>query len=262
MESFIINSKTTSTRSMNFPKTMLPAFLICGENNAIVDYTKKFLQRNFCKRKISPECVCYDCCKISNNQHHNVVWFSNESEYTKDSFELIFEKTFFILEDNELFFFVIDNAENMNITTANKMLKILEEPPRGYHFILLTKNIHFIIETIRSRCYIIELNEQSSTQYNDEIYSFFTSSINNFSHFELEKILLRKKPGHRQSLIILQELVAFFSQNIKNNHQLSYQDSSYEKLKILTSLLHSPPKSGGSKLLWKYLFMQFKSIFS
>ncbi len=42
-------------------------------------------------------------------------------------------------------------AEKMNIQTANKLLKILEEPPEKTLFILITENTEAIITTIKSR---------------------------------------------------------------------------------------------------------------
>jgi DNA polymerase-3 subunit delta' len=49
-------------------------------------------------------------------------------------------------------------AEKMNTEAANKLLKIIEEPPEKTVFILITENEQDIIETIRSRCQILNFN--------------------------------------------------------------------------------------------------------
>lgn len=49
-------------------------------------------------------------------------------------------------------------ADKMNIEAANKLLKIIEEPPQKTVFILITENEQDIIETIRSRCQILNFN--------------------------------------------------------------------------------------------------------
>ncbi len=49
-------------------------------------------------------------------------------------------------------FVLIDSAERMNLVSANAFLKILEEPPAGVHFILVTSQRQRILPTVRSRC--------------------------------------------------------------------------------------------------------------
>ena len=49
--------------------------------------------------------------------------------------------------------------ERMNQTSANKILKLLEEPPRQTHFILASENPELLLETIRSRVQRIDLKK-------------------------------------------------------------------------------------------------------
>jgi DNA polymerase-3 subunit delta' len=51
--------------------------------------------------------------------------------------------------------FLVDDAENMNDSAANALLKILEEPPPTSHIILLTARPAMLAATIRSRCQVI-----------------------------------------------------------------------------------------------------------
>ncbi|MEE9361903.1 MAG: DNA polymerase III subunit delta' [Cellulophaga sp.] len=46
-------------------------------------------------------------------------------------------------------------AEKMNISAANKLLKLIEEPPQKTVFILIAEDEEQIIQTIRSRCQIL-----------------------------------------------------------------------------------------------------------
>jgi len=50
---------------------------------------------------------------------------------------------------------VIWMAEKMNIAAANKLLKLIEEPPEKTVFILIAENEEQIINTIRSRCQVL-----------------------------------------------------------------------------------------------------------
>lgn len=47
---------------------------------------------------------------------------------------------------------IIWMAEKMNIASANKLLKLIEEPPEKTLFLLITEEEENIIQTIRSRC--------------------------------------------------------------------------------------------------------------
>jgi len=46
-------------------------------------------------------------------------------------------------------------AEKMNTAAANKLLKLIEEPPEKTVFLLITENEEHILQTIRSRCQIL-----------------------------------------------------------------------------------------------------------
>jgi len=71
--------------------------------------------------------------------------------------------------------FIIWMAEKMNLNTANKLLKILEEPPEDTKFILITRKTDDILDTILSRCQIHHFNAIPIEKIKEkikEIYSF------------------------------------------------------------------------------------------
>lgn len=47
---------------------------------------------------------------------------------------------------------LVDDAHRLNGPSANILLKVLEEPPPGTHFILVTHRPEAVLQTIRSRC--------------------------------------------------------------------------------------------------------------
>jgi DNA polymerase-3 subunit delta' len=51
--------------------------------------------------------------------------------------------------------FIIDEAEKMNDSAANALLKTLEEPPPTTHLVLITSKPDSLLQTIRSRCQTI-----------------------------------------------------------------------------------------------------------
>lgn len=47
---------------------------------------------------------------------------------------------------------VIDNIHNMTYEASNRLLKVLEEPPEGFSFFLITHDITQVFDTVLSRC--------------------------------------------------------------------------------------------------------------
>ncbi len=54
-------------------------------------------------------------------------------------------------------FFIIDMAHTMTTEAQNALLKILEEPPKGVFFILLSQNASALLATVRSRAPVLRL---------------------------------------------------------------------------------------------------------
>ncbi len=71
----------------------------------------------------------------------------------KDALDLIHRANLYpVAGTNKVF--IIWLAERMNLNAANKLLKLLEEPPEDAYFILTTENEAQILPTILSRCQI------------------------------------------------------------------------------------------------------------
>ena len=94
--------------------------------------------------------------------------------------------------------YVIKDAEKLNPSSANTILKFLEEPEENIIAILLTRNRYQVLDTILSRCQILALNDASMViRYDDEIVLFIKYLFNGkdlFIHYKeiLENILVDK----------------------------------------------------------------------
>ncbi len=129
--------------------------------------------------------------------------------------------------------YIINEAEKMNVQTANSILKFLEEPVDDIIAILIVNNINLVLPTIISRCQIIKLNQKkyadtsmenfyylfSNTKYgkiSSEEASSIVDNVINFSLFieknGLDSIIYSKKIWHslfkeRESCIMGMELL-------------------------------------------------------
>ena len=84
---------------------------------------------------------------------------------------------------------IILNAERFNKTTANRMLKILEEPPEDVHFIMTAEQISMVLPTIVSRSSVLRFRRLRETE--------ISSYLEEFSGLDKEKakILARMAEG-------------------------------------------------------------------
>ena len=60
--------------------------------------------------------------------------------------------------------YVIENAQTMNASAQNAMLKLLEEGPAYAAFLLLTDNAAALLPTVRSRCEVLALSPVTQEQ--------------------------------------------------------------------------------------------------
>lgn len=98
---------------------------------------------------------------IFNNTHPNIRYisklFDEKSNKLKKNISIdqirvldsfLNQSTF----DNLPKFIIIDSTEDLNNSSANSLLKSLEEPKKNTFFILITHQISLLLPTIRSRC--------------------------------------------------------------------------------------------------------------
>jgi len=103
---------------------------------------------------------CKECKDIMNNNHLNVLVIDKlpgKSEIVKEQIESLKEELSKTSLKDGPRIYIINDAENMNSTCANKLLKFIEEPFSDIYAILLTTNKDAILQTIRSRCQLINL---------------------------------------------------------------------------------------------------------
>lgn len=104
---------------------------------------------------------CRHCQKIFECIHPDVQFYEREKDKKEFSVKIVRDsiKTDAFIKPNEADgrVFIIKDAETMNVSAQNALLKILEEPPKGVKFILCCENAADLLETIRSRATIYAL---------------------------------------------------------------------------------------------------------
>ncbi len=62
-------------------------------------------------------------------------------------------------------FIIIDSACELNKSSANALLKILEEPRPNNFLILISHNLNRVLPTIRSRCHLVKIPDLSNADF-------------------------------------------------------------------------------------------------
>ncbi|MCK4650855.1 hypothetical protein KAT08_01645 [Candidatus Babeliales bacterium] len=238
---------------------LIPTQLFVGPQDILNTKTIKFLQNIFCLHKKN-DCFCTQCRKIKNNQHELLIWLNPDKDYKVQDIQIIFEKTNFALDKHQKFFFILQKANTLNLSSANRLLKILEEPPEGYNFILHTDNINSILPTIISRCHIVNFGKKEDGFKNEHPIASFFYDQKFDSPYEFDKELKKHHLSANESIQIANEMMAYYSKKII----LHYKNQKVKNLKHLEKVLEfikkkikRPPQSGSSNLFWKNLYISF-----
>lgn len=123
-----------------------------GTKDAAIYMAKKIL----CSSNDAPCMKCSDCKKVDALTHLNFMYIepSNDTIKKERVEELIHEFSMSSM-DNEAKVYVIKDADKMNTSAQNSILKFLEEPNPNHYAFLTTTNYKKILPTIVSRCQMI-----------------------------------------------------------------------------------------------------------
>jgi len=116
-----------------------------------------FIKNIICPNNYSENCnICSICNRIDNNNYPSIKIIKPDGMWIKKEQLLELQKDFSkkAIESKKMIY-VIYESEKMNSSAANTILKFLEEPSPGIIAILLTNNIHGVMNTIVSRCQTI-----------------------------------------------------------------------------------------------------------
>ncbi|KAA0954767.1 DNA polymerase III subunit delta' [Planococcus kocurii] len=106
--------------------------------------------------------TCRSCQLYNSGNHTNVVFIEPDGQNIKiDQIrELIFRLNKTGLNTGRKIY-VIEQADRMNNSSANALLKFLEEPEFNVTAILLTERLNALMSTIRSRCQLVSFRPLS-----------------------------------------------------------------------------------------------------
>lgn len=105
-------------------------------------------------------CGCCESCKLSaRDAHPDLLIINPEGNSIKiDQIRLLNQEASKAPHMNEARACIIKDAGRMTLQAQNSLLKLLEEPPAGFVFILTTESARSLLSTILSRCRLLRFN--------------------------------------------------------------------------------------------------------
>lgn len=143
-------------------KTVSHAYIINGEKNSGKEFIASIVARTLqCEKHEVEACgECKSCKQALTNNQPDIKIITHEKPNTigvDDVREQIVEDIIIKPYSSEYKIYIIPEAEIMTVQAQNALLKTLEEPPAYAVIILLTSNISALLDTILSRCVVLNM---------------------------------------------------------------------------------------------------------
>lgn len=229
-----------------------PTHVFVGSAQKLEEATNTALKQLLCSAGGCKNCTT--CTQINEKQHHAVQWFLPEKGYTTVQLEPLFHAINFALDSSEHHIFILQKAETLNLACANSLLKVLEEPPQGYRFILHTDRPAQLLPTIKSRSVITTLQDAVGSYDHHPLFTLFTRlQPNDLTTFVTT---LQDNPLTEQdSNALLDAILRHWIQHYKQEKTENKFGFSAAVVAQLETALVRQPMPGSSKIFWRTLYL-------
>jgi len=178
------------------------------DNEDNFKYVLSFIKLILCNKENKNSLNCNKCniCKlIDDNGYPDLKIIEPDGNWIKKGQLLNLQSEYqnkSLLNNKRIY--IIKNAEKLNDSSANTILKFLEEPEDDIIAILLTNNRYKVLDTILSRCQILTLNSNFIDNIIEDVDIELIKFINNpnllFTNYNyiyntilVDKIIAKKK---------------------------------------------------------------------
>lgn len=120
-----------------------------------------FAKSYFCqsRKELEPCNECNNCKRITSRNHPDLLIIRPDGlSIKKEQIQSLQKEFSFSGFESNKKIYIIEQANKMSTSAANSLLKFLEEPAEGTVAILLTEQIHGLLNTIISRCQLLSFS--------------------------------------------------------------------------------------------------------
>ena len=238
---------------------LVPVYLFTGPRGTFKKDAARYLA-SLVLCEISGACgQCNECLKVANGTNPNLTIVKPSGEYIKKE-QIIDLQNDFGLTSEQKKIFIIYEADKMTSSSANSLLKFLEEMNENTYGVLITENANRILSTIKSRCQIINfapinrleiLNDLEDRGINKEISHIIASLTYNIEEarkmtndnlitkmIELAiDITLSFESGEHNALLIMYTKGKFLIEETLKSYHMMFFDmltaAQNDKIKVL-----------------------------
>lgn len=138
------------------------AYIINGEKSSGKEFIANIFAMTLqCEKHEDEPCMeCKACKQAKSKNHPDIKTITHEKPNTisvNDVREQIIDDVLIKPYSGEYKVYIVNDAEMMTVQAQNALLKTIEEPPAYAVIILLTSNISSLLETILSRCIVLNM---------------------------------------------------------------------------------------------------------
>lgn len=236
----VIKNKKIEQLISRYNENKLSHVFLIETNNSdeVLKDLKEVIKYINCSKKYEDNCQkCNLCHLIDDNTLPTLSIIFPDGQFIKktqmEDLKQLFSHKPYLAKYNV---YIIAEAEKFNASSANTMLKFMEEPEDDIIGFLITNNKENVISTIKSRCEIIKANYNNDILYdgNQQIINEAVNYIYNSEIVKDKSIVFNKKiieNGWEKS-----QLMTFFKIILDFYINLLKEEVIYESLKSLKSL--------------------------
>lgn len=179
-----------------------------------------------CLNGNKPCLTCSNCVKIQKQTAVDLFVYPKNSSILINDIENIIETCYVLPNEFDYKVYILNEFDKANISSQNKFLKTLEEPPEHVIFILTTSNLDKILDTIKSRCEIINLPKIEENEFSTIFPKEANITILENSYFEIGQFLKLTKTENFNPIF---NFCLNLAENLNNSKQILFFASSILK---------------------------------
>lgn len=157
---------------------------------------------------------CQACQDIAEGRHLDVIEIDGASNNGVDHIRELRETIGYMPSSGSHKIYIIDEVHMLSTSAFNALLKTLEEPPAHVIFIFATTEVQKIPATILSRCQRFDFRNHSLPDIKDHLAYICREEGITFTEDALWVIAKQAKGSIRDSLTLLDQLIAYTNKNL------------------------------------------------
>jgi DNA polymerase-3 subunit gamma/tau len=196
---------------------------------------------------IQPCGSCTSCSEVAESRSLDVLELDAASRRGIDSIRELQEVISYAPVRDRYKVLILDEFHMLTKEAFNALLKTLEEPPPNLFFILATTEIQKVLPTILSRCQVFELRRVSVKEMAEHLRGICDAEKITVSDLALERIARAGEGSVRDSLSVLERVLAFSGHEIDDEDVLRMLGG--VRLEVLSEMIGGMAAHDAGKML-------------